>query len=316
VAPHDARDGHARSGRLAVRTTVAGQLALDGFDATGVERDPACAGVTHVVTGITVGAYELLSGGKLAASGGGAALGVGAGASLASSERVMRSAGAADSCSQASDGAPTSQCSSPIQIFVQPVTVSPAASPRSAPAPTAGVEVAFPAPPDRGEHWSLHDADGARLCDLPCARVVPPGSGYYLERLTLGGNDPARVELPPRMPYPNGSRVTAAYEAERGSPLWSKLAFYGVGLPGAALSIFTLAEGIHASSSDDPNDKSLAGFWYGATGLYLGVAAATFYWFEYSHAASFDVQPAGADVARRAPSSKLVLLPGGVAGTF
>ena len=59
-----------RTGRLAVRTTVAGQLRLDGMNETNIPRNGACASVTHVVTGISVGAFKLLSGGSLGAGAG------------------------------------------------------------------------------------------------------------------------------------------------------------------------------------------------------------------------------------------------------
>src|SRR5262249_55556848 len=53
-----------RSGRLAVQTTVSGQLELRGWD-KGLSEDPACAGATHVVGALSVGAFKLRSGGAL-----------------------------------------------------------------------------------------------------------------------------------------------------------------------------------------------------------------------------------------------------------
>ena len=66
-----------RSGRLAVRTPVSGQMTLAGASAPP-PGDGACAGVTHVVSGIAVGAFGLVSGGASGAKVGGSVAGIGA----------------------------------------------------------------------------------------------------------------------------------------------------------------------------------------------------------------------------------------------
>src|SRR5512135_2030388 len=58
-----------RSGRIAVQTTVSGQLELKDWD-RNVAADPACTGATHVMGALSVGAFKLRSGGSLAAKGG------------------------------------------------------------------------------------------------------------------------------------------------------------------------------------------------------------------------------------------------------
>ena len=58
------------SGRLAVQTTVAGQLKLEGLPTAEVPTTGACEGATHVLSAVTLGAFKLKSGGSLSASGG------------------------------------------------------------------------------------------------------------------------------------------------------------------------------------------------------------------------------------------------------
>jgi hypothetical protein len=115
-----------RAGSLSVRTTVAGQMKLVGADdanATG-----SCAEVTHVVTAVSIGAFELRGGAALGA-GGGVSLGAaGGGAHATREETVMHSAGDPRSCDAATDESPSAACRSPIQVFLRPIAGS---SPRA-----------------------------------------------------------------------------------------------------------------------------------------------------------------------------------------
>jgi len=319
-----------RSGRLEVQTTISGQLALEGFDPAQIAKNPECARVTHVVSAISVGAFELVAGGNATTSGGASVAGVGAGAKHVGSQRTMRSAGEPARCADSTDEAPDRDCASPVQLFLQPVGNAPAAvanatptnAPAAEPPASGGVQLSFPAPQDEDEHWSLRDANGLRLCDLPCTRVVPVVSGYYLERANVGGKDVARIDLPARLPLPAGRSGEVQYRAERGSPLWSKLAFYGLGIPAVGLTAFAVGMGISASNSDDPTDHDRAGFWYGIAVFYAASAAGTYWWFAWSHDASFDAQPAGSASAirgrrsRAASTPTVTLGPGFVSGTF
>jgi hypothetical protein len=319
-----------RSGRLEVQTTISGQLALEGFDPVAISKNPECARVTHVVSAISVGAFELVAGGSATAGGGVGIAGVGAGAKHVGSQRTMRSAGDPARCADSTDEAPDRDCASPVQLFLQPVGSAPSATAGGAPpsAPSAeppasgGVQLSFPAPEDEDEHWSLRDANGLRLCDLPCTRVVPIVSGYYLERANVGGKDVARIDLPARLALPAGSSGQVEYRAERGSPLWSKLAFYGLGIPSMGLTAFGIGMGIAASNSDDPTDHSRAGLWYGLAVFYAASAAGTYWWYAWSHDASFDAKSAGGATAARGRRSRsavtptVTLGPGFVSGTF
>jgi hypothetical protein len=105
----------------------------------------------------------------------------------------------------------------------------------------------------------------------------------------------------------------ASYRADRGSPFLSKLTFYGLGIPAAAMSMVALGLGISASRSTDSHDRDRASFWYAASGVYFGTAVASIGWFVWSHDARLELRPQG-QASRAAPS--LSVAPGWVHGTF
>jgi hypothetical protein len=111
------------SGSLHVQTTVSGQMQLVGTvgDATsGAE----CARATHLVTALSVGAFKLEAGGDVSA-GGGAEVhglnGLGVHGSGKESKSVLRAAGDPSSCERSTRDEPSSECRSPIQIFLTPI---------------------------------------------------------------------------------------------------------------------------------------------------------------------------------------------------
>src|SRR5690606_19103979 len=105
------------SGRLAIRTTVVGQLRLE--EDVVVPDTPACEGATHVITAVSIGAFELLSGGAIAAGGGSTGGSAGVGARHRREESQLRSAGSPKACRN-TDTAPHVDCSSPRQVFLSP----------------------------------------------------------------------------------------------------------------------------------------------------------------------------------------------------
>ena len=135
------------SGRLAVRTTVAGQMKLDGVATADVPTTGECAGATHVIGGIAVGAFRLYSGGAAKASAGAGVGSAGATVSTGGEEVLMRKAGDAAKCEEATNAEPSPECASPIQMFLWPL-------PKKAEA-SAGGSADGPAPPPRCMGGSL-----------------------------------------------------------------------------------------------------------------------------------------------------------------
>ena len=53
-----------RSGKLLVKTTVAGQLRVQNASINDIPRDGPCAQATHIVTALSLGAFALTAGGQ------------------------------------------------------------------------------------------------------------------------------------------------------------------------------------------------------------------------------------------------------------
>lgn len=271
----------ARSGRLAMRTTVVGQYHLFEEDISAAGRDPACAEATHVVGSIAVGAFSLLGGDAQSAGGGAATPWAGAGAKTRSEESVVRQVGDARACAQAEAtgpaSAPPQACAAPLQLFLVPLAHAANQADRDhvaveRRAREQGVLMDIPRHED-GERWQLHDADGRVLCDAPCSRWIAPRSGYYMERVASSRGDGVRIDVPHEWQHAPGAHVRVDYGPEKGFPFLSKLTFYGVGIPTAALS---LGLGIAFLATD--SDSRLH-YFFGGTSLFYGAGAAASTWF-------------------------------------
>lgn len=111
----------ATSGSLRVQTTVSGQMQLVGGAVGDATNGAECAGATHLVAALSVGAFQLVSGGEVSG-----AVGVGAPAgqlqgSASQKKSVLREAGSPASCESATAKEPSAECNSPIQIFLVPI---------------------------------------------------------------------------------------------------------------------------------------------------------------------------------------------------
>ncbi len=184
------------SGRLAVQTTVIGQMKLDGLATSDVPTDGDCAGATHVVAGISVGAFKLLAGGSTSAKAGASAMGAGAGVMASSQEILVRQAGDAAACAMAADEQPPAACQSPIQLFLWPL-------PKKSGAAVAEGDEA-PAPDAVRVNFMTVDADvpyqvvegGKKICDAPCTRWVRKSARVEMERSDgTAGSERLKVDL-------------------------------------------------------------------------------------------------------------------------
>jgi hypothetical protein len=170
-----------RSGRLAVQTTVAGQLHLAEFDPNQLPRDMTCFGATHVVGALSVGAFKLKSGGSAGVRGGASAAAVGsAGGSSQREESLVREAGAPDKCDLATDTTANMACASPIQVFLRPL-------------PRLLVDQGLPGMvkvrflPVRGDQgWEVGSGERV-LCGTPCEKWIDPAIPFnYRKRRNPG----------------------------------------------------------------------------------------------------------------------------------
>lgn len=181
----------ARTGRIAVQTTVGGQFVLEGSSAAEVPDYGDCAQATHLLTALSIGAFKLRSGGTLHAGGAVGVAEVGASASTSSAETLLREAGDPEACRLSTDEGADIGCSSPIQAFLQPL-------PRTTRERGKGtVHVTFSAG-DSKRGWELRQ-NQQFVCRAPCSRWVDPAAGY--EMRTESADAPESIELPDLRPY-------------------------------------------------------------------------------------------------------------------
>lgn len=285
-----------RSGRLAIRTTVAGQLQIQNVPATELPKTGACTNVTHFVKSITVGSFRLVSGGAIAGSGSVGVGSVGAGVGSSREESLLREAGDPTRCSEATETAPHAQCASPIQVFLSPVRRTVTGEARVAEMDElrarelGGAFITFPE--REGEHWALRYPNGNIICEVPCSRWVPPGSGYYLERT----RDYAKVKVSERFGVAPGAHATAEYNPDKGQPFWAALTFYGMGVPLAVGGTIVLILGLTEEEEDSSTgiNRSNKGFFFSTAALFLSMSAATALWyFVFTDWESFEVRGNG-----------------------
>jgi hypothetical protein len=184
-----------RSGRLAVQTTVSGQMQLADFDPSSFPTDAACLGATHVLSALSVGAFKLKSGGAAEVRASAAVAGVGAGGGKSQrDESLIREAGVPEKCELGTEAAADMACASPIQVFLRPLPRL--LADRGLP---GMMKVRFL--PVRGEQgWAV--GSGERLlCDTPCEKWVDPAIPFnYRKKDQI-------VELPDLREHATAERV-------------------------------------------------------------------------------------------------------------
>lgn len=227
------------TGRLAIHTTVVGQMRLD--DGVIVPDTPACRGATHVLGSISIGAFEMVTGGRVRA-GAKVELGpAGAGAEHRAGESRIRAAGVAEHCGDGDDEVPHPDCSSPLQVFLEPArradttgvarsstgTTPPHRTSQGAlerpPEPPAekSLEAHFEVAPEEegtASRWSLMTSEGVVLCKLPCVRRVGDGSGLRLQLDADRKEDIKVIALPEEWDYSPGRRVLVVPQVKGTSP--------------------------------------------------------------------------------------------------
>jgi hypothetical protein len=142
-------------------------------------------------------------------------------------------------------------------------------------------------------------------------------SGNYLQR-----EDPrAEVNLPAALPHRPGARVRAEYQAERGNPDLSKWTFYLVGAPSVVTAgiagifgVVEVASGCERDPRTNECDNDHGGFWLGAAVIYGAIGGASWWWYSYSHEASFETYE---EFEEQAPADfEIGIGPGGISGRF
>jgi hypothetical protein len=111
-----------KKGRLVVAMHVVGRF--DAANPGKMKLEGLCQGATHVVTGLTAGAFDFYAGAKGEAGGGLGIAGVGAGAKTAAGRETLNRDGDATACasSSSSDTAPPEDCGALLRVEVTPLS--------------------------------------------------------------------------------------------------------------------------------------------------------------------------------------------------
>lgn len=318
-----------RSGKLAVQTTVAGQLRAEGGP-EALPKGSACRRATHFISAISVGSFRLLSGAEASGSGSAEAGMLGGGVKARRSESILREAGARIACEETTDEAPNGQCASPIQLFLAPLgakttrtsdlktfpsasesraddtsasqgptnenaqTPPPDALPKRRSRPEGAVQVAFPAPENPEEVWTLRRPGGKFVCRLPCSEWIGPASGYYLQREPRNGARRLKLDVPASFPHPVGSHVSAEFQTSRGNATLAGLAMW-VSVPAAAVGAGLITWGVVQAFQTCEDYRGVEeecfpgpGFLIGAGLMEAGIGAAGIWWFTWSREERFE----------------------------
>ena len=216
-----------RSGKLSVKTTVAGQLRLQGADVGEIPREGPCAQATHIVTGLSLGAFALTAGGQKDTKLGAEISIVGTGVKTERSADLLRSAGDFDTCVQGTNESPHVNCASPIQAFLTPL---PGRTEEEGPPGTLKVDFVSG---DASSRWDVY-ADDAVICTTPCARFVSAERPVMLRaRDESFGGSPDKVRVLNLLDHAGEGRIQLqAHHTARGQLATGIVftAFAGMGL--------------------------------------------------------------------------------------
>lgn len=169
------------SGRLAIDTTAVGQLRLAGEPE--LPDTEACREATHVVRALSVGAFDLRSGGEGERSGDGSLGPASAGGRSRRTSTRLRAAGDPKACPETGD-AQNAACRAPLQLFLTPAVIAapkvarvvaqaPSVQPEPPPEPVAPIPPPAPEPePTPEPDVPPPPAEPVTACDALTAKVV------------------------------------------------------------------------------------------------------------------------------------------------
>ena len=154
-----------RYGSLDVDMVVIGRKEADRFDFHRTEMNGRCEQATHVITGLTVGAFTFLAGAGATIGGGVEAKGVGVGGESSSERKLLNADGRADACNLAKevDIAPPEGCGALLRVELVPIEgnrVAGAGDPNDASTQAKDAPEVDPAiDPDTGRPYDLEELD-------------------------------------------------------------------------------------------------------------------------------------------------------------
>ncbi len=164
-----------RAGELNVTMTLVGKYEADRGTVKLAELDGDCASATHVITALSVGAFEFYAGADAAVGGGATVAGIGAGAHSASQHDTLNRDGDEKACEKATrqDKEPPEGCAAMLRIEVVPVERPDAPPPsRAAETPSPPSRAAAPPPATAPPRSASAPSAAAR----PATATTDPGA--------------------------------------------------------------------------------------------------------------------------------------------
>lgn len=177
-----------KAGRLVVAMHVVGRF--DAANPGKMQLEGLCQGATHVVTGLTAGAFDFYAGASSEAGGGVGVAGVGAGAKSSAGRETLNRDGDAAACgkSSSSDTAPPDDCGALLRVEVTPLSaldgleraaspVAPGTQAKPVGAAASGAPLIQPSEGIVRVHMNSPDPD-VELRGIGVRKLVPDGTGF------------------------------------------------------------------------------------------------------------------------------------------
>jgi len=234
-----------RSGKLVVKTWVSGQARLEGVAPEQIPSTPECARATHVLGGLSVGAFSLLSGGELTGRAKADVAKIGeAGGKASRSAELVRSAGDADYCSKGDEYEPHFNCRSPIQAFLWRIPGRGHGT--EGPAGTIKIDLVSA---NASSRWDVYYDDEV-VCTTPCSRWLDPSRPLLFRTRDEGryGRGSDRVRVPDLMPFAGTGMVQVQAHPTADGKMATGIVFTSFG--GMAVITGLALAGVGCSSSD------------------------------------------------------------------
>ena len=314
-----------RAGRLAVSTTVAGQLTSTGAPPKSGVIPGVCGG--HAL-------HQCHQRRRLRAPERRVdrrrwkrrVAGVGVGARSRRKEVVLREAGNRASCDDSTDDAPHRECASPIQVFLRALgSQSNSARYTAGSRPTRQTNGSDPShDPGNPPRRKVDTSRSRRRHRLRRAmhRVDPAGEWLFPGAQTAAGRDrrAAHPEAPPRGAG-RRDRVSTEEWPTPASPRSRSLAWASQALGSASAWNLGSRSG---GCEEDPNDLTSkcfpdASFLFLTSGMFLAIAGVSTWWYFYSDWERFRTEEKSAIGLRKRPKpnpTRVGIGPGFVAGQF
>lgn len=211
-----------RAGELNVAMTIVGRYEADKTNPKPEELDGTdCAKATHVITAITVGAFDFFAGADASVGGGASVAGAGAGARSAARRDTITRDGNEKACEQASrkDAEPPVGCGAFLRVEVVPIKAPAPALTATVPVPAAAGPAAPPPSPAAASRAETLRAAGLVWQEEPAAAEMNwADAKAYCASLGLAGGG---WKLPTRDELKALYNINAPAPGARGTTYWS-----------------------------------------------------------------------------------------------